>query len=597
MHLAPNSSDGEYNSGRQRSVQNTKFQLDQRDQAPSFAAMGSSLVLSLFMAQAVTATATLRGSQPPPGDRSLQLTPGGSLRIINGDDAPEDKYSFAVSLADSIGHFCGGSMIAPDTVLSAAHCAGGRYEVIVGRHHVNDRDGDVVGVKKELKHPNYRASTTNNDYMLLFLDRAIDADKVDVTYVTVSDRFLGKNEPATVVGWGDTHISDKVQDLAKELQEVEVYTMDNDDCDDSEGEIGGFKDNYHGQITDSMLCARHPEEKDACQGDSGGPLVIVNGDSFEQVGVVSWGVGCAHDDFPGVYARISHEYEWIKEEVCNRSKFKPSYLCGSGVNINTGGGSSSNASTSSVATPDPTREPTRPPTREPTRQPTRPPTSPPSNPPVNNPSPTPDPTRKPTPKPTFMKVDSAGVEVVGSKPTAAQFVTVGFTNASDNEEDRHWTNIESEDFHTSLGIFNQDAHIETDFLSQRKGRLGVVRIENDSTLTSGPISLLDGNTLVEVTLAAYVVVFEETDMFCLESSKDGKKWQQEKCWMVPAATQGNQNPVAPPGIEYVPNKVWTDLSAEFAWYQSSVRLRFSCFGDHKHDDVLIDRVDIRASSS
>mmetsp|Transcript_34711 Transcript_34711/g.77897 ORF Transcript_34711/g.77897 Transcript_34711/m.77897 type:complete len:214 (+) Transcript_34711:1231-1872(+) len=208
--------------------------------------------------------------------------------------------------------------------------------------------------------------------------------------------------------------------------------------------------------------------------------------------------------------------------------------------------------------------------------------SPPSNPPVNNPSPTPDPTRKPTPEPTFMKVDSAGVEVVGSKPTAAQFVTVGFTNASDNEGDRHWTNIESEDFHTSLGIFDQDAHIETDFLSQRKGRLGVVRIENESTLTSGPISLLDGNTLVEVTLAAYVVVFEETDKFCLESSEDGKNWQQEKCWMVPAD---------------VPNKVWTDLSAEFGWNQSSVRLRFSCFGDHKHDDVLIDRVDIRASSS
>lgn len=539
-----------------------------------------SLSLSLFTAHAVAAT--LRGGQPPPGDRGLQLTPGGSLRIINGDDAPEDKYSFAVSLADSIGHFCGGSMIAPDTVLTAAHCAGGRYEIVVGRHHVNDRDGDVVGVRKELKHPNYKASTTNNDYMLLFLDRAID---VDVTYVTISDRFVGNNEAATVVGWGDTHISDKVQQLAKELQEVEVYTMDNDDCDDSEGEIGGFKDNYHGQITDSMLCARHPQEKDACQGDSGGPLVIVNGGSFEQVGVVSWGVGCAHDDFPGVYARVSAEYKWIREEVCDRSNFKPAYLCGgSGVDINTGGGSSGGSTT-----PEPTREPTRPPTKQPSRNPTRGPTSPPSNPPVNNPRPTPDPTRRPTPEPTF------GFEVVGSVPTASQFVTIGSASASDNEDDRDWTNIESEDFHTSFGIFNQDSDIMTDFLSQQKGRLGVVRIENESTLTSGPIRLLDANALVKVTFAAYVVVFEETDLFCLESSTNGNKWQQEKCWMVPASFY--ENPVAPPGIEYVPNKVWTDLSAEFAWNQSSVRLRFSCFGDHKHDDVLIDRVDIMASSS
>ena len=212
--------------------------------------------------------------------------------------------------------------------------------------------------------------------------------------------------------------------------------------------------------------------------------------------------------------------------------------------------------------------------------------SPPSNPPVNNPSPTPRPTRKPTAEP---------VEPV--EPSASGFDTGVSASASDIEEDRSWTNIESEDFHTSFGIFNRDKHVSTKFLSEQKERLGVVRIENESTLTSGPISLLDGNTLVQVTLAAYVVVFEETDSFCLESSEDGMKWQQEKCWMVSFPRQGSQNPVIPPGTEYVPNKVWTDLSAEFAWNQSSVRLRFSCNGDHKHDDVLIDRVDIRASSS
>ena len=55
-------------------------------------------------------------------------------RIINGEEAPEGRYSYAVSLQDNYGHFCGGTLIVPDVVLSAAHCAGGEYKVVVGRH-------------------------------------------------------------------------------------------------------------------------------------------------------------------------------------------------------------------------------------------------------------------------------------------------------------------------------------------------------------------------------------------------------------------------------------------------------------------------------
>merc|ERR1712232_1422399 len=125
------------------------------------------------------------------------------------------------------------------------------------------------------------------------------------------------------------------EELPDELQEVEVYTIGNKECDDSEGVIDGERDSYNGQITSSMLCAEHPKRKDACQGDSGGPLVKKSGsgsgEEFELVGVVSWGVGCAHDDFPGVYARVSAEYQWIKEEVCKRSSLPPaSFSCGDG---------------------------------------------------------------------------------------------------------------------------------------------------------------------------------------------------------------------------------------------------------------------------
>merc|ERR1712232_911617 len=98
-----------------------------------------------------------------------------------------------------------------------------------------------------------------------------------------------------------------------------------EECERSEGTIGGSEENYHDQITDNMLCARDSGE-DACQGDSGGPLVLKGsgeGGADVQVGVVSWGVGCSHKDFPGVYARVSSAYDWIREEVCTRSANAP----------------------------------------------------------------------------------------------------------------------------------------------------------------------------------------------------------------------------------------------------------------------------------
>jgi hypothetical protein len=71
-----------------------------------------------------------------------------------------------------------------------------------------------------------------------------------------------------------------------------------------------------------MMCAR-ANGKDSCQSDSGGPLIIKGDDANSdlQVGVVSWGLGCASDSFPGVYARVSRGYEWIQREVCNKSKY------------------------------------------------------------------------------------------------------------------------------------------------------------------------------------------------------------------------------------------------------------------------------------
>ena len=244
-------------------------------------------------------------------------------RIIGGDETIEDRYAYAVSLFDSYGHFCGGSLIAEDVVLSAAHCDShgeGNYNAVVGRHAHDDNDGQELSVKTALPHPDYDDDTTDNDFMLIFLNES--ANNNEFVRLNTDEATPETGAAVTVMGWGDIDPSDE-QELSSELMEVDVNVITNEECDMSDGEFGSYED----QITSNMLCAREEGGgEDSCQGDSGGPLVIKGADASEdlQVGVVSWGIGCASEDYPGVYARVSAQYDWIKSEVCKGSKNPPS---------------------------------------------------------------------------------------------------------------------------------------------------------------------------------------------------------------------------------------------------------------------------------
>ncbi|KAK1739703.1 trypsin-like serine protease [Skeletonema marinoi] len=283
--------------------------------------LSKAIILLLSASTTSTSAGNLRSSKNINNnvkERDLKNT-----RIIGGDEAVENRYGYAVSLSDDWGHFCGGSLIARDVVLSAAHCddqGKGNYNAVVGRHSLDDKDGQKLSVRKAMPHPDYDSDTTDNDFMLIFL----------------------KEAAMTVMGWGDIDPSDE-QELSGELMEVEVNVISNDECDDSDGKFGSYED----QITSNMLCAREEGGgEDSCQGDSGGPLVIKgtdqNGADDTQVGVVSWGIGCAEKDYPGVYARISSEMDWIKSEVCKGSKNPPtSFDCDRSI------GDSDNSSTTS----------------------------------------------------------------------------------------------------------------------------------------------------------------------------------------------------------------------------------------------------------
>lgn len=241
-------------------------------------------------------------------------------RIIGGTESEPD-HTYIASLQDDIGHFCGGSLIAPDVVLSAAHCGTDIPEVVLGRHDLRkSSDGEVMTVKKAIKNPRYSTKNDNNDSMLIFLDRPSDMKHTEL--VRLGQDFVGEGQLVTVRGWGDTNPSDKRDDFPDKLMEVEVETLSNEDCEASKGR--DF--DYDGWITGNMICAEHRLRKDSCQGDSGGPLVVESGPEPVQVGIVSWGYGCAEDDYPGVYTRVSTQYRWIREQVCNRSSSPPDHF-------------------------------------------------------------------------------------------------------------------------------------------------------------------------------------------------------------------------------------------------------------------------------
>ena len=102
---------------------------------------------------------------------------------------------------------------------------------------------------------------------------------------------------ATVTGWGTLQSGGNQPEV---LNEVQVTVQTNDQCNSA----------YGGGITDNMICAADAG-KDSCQGDSGGPMVVEENGRFALAGVVSWGYGCAMPEYPGVYARVTAQLDWI----------------------------------------------------------------------------------------------------------------------------------------------------------------------------------------------------------------------------------------------------------------------------------------------
>ncbi|CAD7089403.1 unnamed protein product [Hermetia illucens] len=227
-------------------------------------------------------------------------------RIIGGYETTVDHFPYQISIRFLGSHRCGASLIQPNFILTAAHCVYGATTLFlrfVAGSSFRNSGGESLYVGKVIIHEDYEPSTGTNDVAVVRMDGFYEYTNLiqPIALASKAQRFrIGTK--AVVSGWGTEEEGASV--IPVQLRYTYVYGFDFDECAEAYTEIN--------PVVPGMICAFYPGGgKDACQGDSGGPMVV--GD--KQIGIVSWGQGCARAEYPGVYTDVAYYRDWIEKSL------------------------------------------------------------------------------------------------------------------------------------------------------------------------------------------------------------------------------------------------------------------------------------------
>jgi len=233
-------------------------------------------------------------------------------RIINGEETGDNEFPWIVMIRAGTS-ICGGTIISKKLILTAAHCVNEKENLksadtmeVFTEKHLLKSGGQEFGVEKVFSHEDYNPATFKNDIAVLLLKNELTfSDNVTSVFLPKDD--LQNPEEGTEViaaGWG---LTDANGELSDTLQKVTLNIKGLDECA-----------NLYGKTEDigpHNLCTLNQDKKDACSGDSGGPLMLEKDSKLIQVGITSWGKGCADPNYPGVWTNVMHELKWLRETM------------------------------------------------------------------------------------------------------------------------------------------------------------------------------------------------------------------------------------------------------------------------------------------